>query len=172
MASDDQTPYTIDEPEGTGTPEAAESRPTDGRGWSRVSRWGRRNDETDPAPGAGMGEGAGNGTTTAVADDETERHGRQAARGVQHVGDQRPAGERMQHFRQAGVHPLALAGGHHDELQSVRMHACEKSGGGTGCEAAMPSAIWVCWAERPSRREQAAAAPRVPVEPVMCQPRS
>ena len=70
MASDDQTPYTIDEPEGTGTPEAAESRPTDGRGWSRVSRWGRRNDETDPSPGAGMGEGAGNGTTTAVADDD------------------------------------------------------------------------------------------------------
>lgn len=70
MASDDQTPYTIDEPEGTGTPEAAESRPTDGRGWGRVSRWGRRNEETDLSPGAGMGEGAGNGTTTAVADDD------------------------------------------------------------------------------------------------------
>jgi len=70
MASDDQTPYTIDEPEGTGTAEAAESRPTDGRGWGRVSRWGRRNEETDLSPGAGMGEGAGNGTTTAVADDD------------------------------------------------------------------------------------------------------
>jgi hypothetical protein len=37
---------------------------------------------------------------------------------------------------------------------------------------AMPSAIVVLCSSRPSRRAQPAAAPSVPVEPVMCQPRS
>jgi hypothetical protein len=41
-----------------------------------------------------------------------------------------------------------------------------------GCEAAMPSAIVVFASSRPRRRAHPAAAPSVPVEPVMCQPRS
>ena len=36
----------------------------------------------------------------------------------------------------------------------------------------MPSAMAVCASDRPKRRAQPAAAPTVPVEPVMCQPRS
>ena len=42
----------------------------------------------------------------------------------------------------------------------------------TGCEAAMPSAIAVLPTSSFSSRAQAAAAPSVPVLPVMCQPRS
>jgi hypothetical protein len=42
----------------------------------------------------------------------------------------------------------------------------------TGCDAAMPSAIWVCCSSSFNRREHAAAAPSMPVDPVMCQPRS
>ena len=64
MAPDDQTPYAIDEPEGTGRPEAAESRAGDGRGWGRVSRWGRRTD--DDAPGEGE---PGTGGTATMTDD-------------------------------------------------------------------------------------------------------
>ena len=42
----------------------------------------------------------------------------------------------------------------------------------TGCDAAMPSAIVVLSASSRSRRAHAAAAPSIPVDPVMCQPRS
>ena len=41
-----------------------------------------------------------------------------------------------------------------------------------GCDAAIPKAIWVLATSKPSKRAQAAAAPTVPVEPVICQPRS
>ena len=42
----------------------------------------------------------------------------------------------------------------------------------TGCDAAMPSAMAVAFASSARMRAQAAAAPSMPVEPVMCQPRS
>ena len=42
----------------------------------------------------------------------------------------------------------------------------------TGCDAAMPSAIVVRASSSASKREHAAAAPSMPVDPVMCQPRS
>jgi len=41
-----------------------------------------------------------------------------------------------------------------------------------GCEAAMPSAHAVFCSSSLSRRAHAAAAPSMPAEPVMCQPRS
>jgi hypothetical protein len=41
-----------------------------------------------------------------------------------------------------------------------------------GCDAAMPSAMVVRSTSSERRRAQAAAAPSIPVEPVMCQPRS
>jgi len=41
-----------------------------------------------------------------------------------------------------------------------------------GCDAAMPSAIAHRGPSKPSRRAHAAAAPSIPTEPVMCQPRS
>ena len=45
------------------------------------------------------------------------RCGSSAARGVDHVREQRPAGERMQDLRQVRVHALALARGEDDDLE-------------------------------------------------------
>jgi PAS domain S-box-containing protein len=42
---------------------------------------------------------------------------RERARGVQHVGQQRPAGERMQDFRQRGAHALAQARRENDDVE-------------------------------------------------------
>ena len=53
------------------------------------------------------------------------RHGRsttmifarlERARGVEHVREQRPAGERMQHLGQRGMHALALTRGENDDF--------------------------------------------------------
>jgi len=68
MSPDDQTPYAIDEPEGTGSPEAAESRSSSGdsRGWGRVSRWGRRTDDESADEGE---PGSPSGATATMTDD-------------------------------------------------------------------------------------------------------
>ena len=48
----------------------------------------------------------------------TQRRARlEPARGVENVGEQRAAGQRMQDLGQVGEHPLALAGGEDDDLQ-------------------------------------------------------
>ena len=41
---------------------------------------------------------------------------RELARGVEHVGEQRPARERLQHFRQAGAHALAQPCRENDDM--------------------------------------------------------
>ena len=47
----------------------------------------------------------------AVAVDDVRGGGFEAGGGVEHVAEQRPAGERLQHLGQVGLHALALAGG-------------------------------------------------------------
>ena len=50
----------------------------------------------------------------AVADDDAQRLRRERAGRRQHVGDERPAGQRVQRLGQRGVHALSLTGGEHD----------------------------------------------------------
>jgi hypothetical protein len=72
----------------------------------------------------------------AVADDHAHRPRRERARGVEHVRHERTAGERMQHLRHCRMHALALAGGHHDELEGVRSHVDRGAApGGPPCVA-------------------------------------
>ena len=59
--------------------------------------------------------GRGGDRLAAVAGDEDGALGLEAAGGGERVGDQRRAGERVQHLRQVRVHPGALAGGEHDD---------------------------------------------------------
>ena len=42
---------------------------------------------------------------------------RERARGVEHVREQRPAGQRMQHLGQVGAHALALARGENEDFE-------------------------------------------------------
>jgi hypothetical protein len=69
-----------------------------------------------------------------VADDHAQARGRGGAR-FDHVGEQRPPGERVQDLGQVGVHALALAGGQDDDLQwGGGSHAeTEKKGQGFPC---------------------------------------
>ena len=50
----------------------------------------------------------------AVAVDDMDERRLECARGVEHMREQRVAGERLQHLRQVGAHPLALARGEDD----------------------------------------------------------
>jgi hypothetical protein len=51
----------------------------------------------------------------AVDNDDLARLER--ARRVEHVREERPAGERVQHFRQGGMHAIALTRGKHDHVE-------------------------------------------------------
>ena len=54
----------------------------------------------------------------AVADDEHGGRGLELVGGSQHVFDNRPAGQRVQHLRPGGLHPRALAGGENHDVES------------------------------------------------------
>jgi hypothetical protein len=62
----------------------------------------------------GLGEGRAH-LLAAVAVDHVDGLGRQFRGGGEHVAEQRPAGERLQHLGQVALHALALAGGQDDD---------------------------------------------------------
>ena len=53
----------------------------------------------------------------AVAVDDLDRGGMQRARSLDHVAEQGPAGERLQHLGPVRVHALTLAGGEDHDRQ-------------------------------------------------------
>jgi hypothetical protein len=53
------------------------------------------------------------------------------------VGNQRTAGERMQYLGPCGMHALALACGHHDDLDWERGHGIQRF---SSAEPALPPA--------------------------------
>jgi len=64
---------------------------------------------------------------TAVTVDHADGPRLEPARGLHHVLEQRPAGERVQHLRDVRVHPLAPAGGEDQDFKR-RAHAMEFRG--------------------------------------------
>jgi hypothetical protein len=52
-----------------------------------------------------------------VAVDHQDSLRRERARGVEHVGEQRPAGERMKHLGQLGAHALAKPCRENDDFE-------------------------------------------------------
>ena len=67
---------------------------------------------------AGQGDGLAH-ALAAVAVDDADDAGLEAARGIDHVRKQRPAGQRMQHLGQIRVHALALTGGEDDDVHGI-----------------------------------------------------
>ena len=57
-----------------------------------------------------------------MTDDHAKCAWAEGAHCIEHMRDQRAAGQRMQDFRPRRVHALALAGGHDDDLQRLRSH--------------------------------------------------
>ena len=55
-----------------------------------------------------------------LTDDQSGGGGGQPVRGAQDVLDHRQAAERMQHLWPRGLHPCALAGGEHNEVEMGR----------------------------------------------------
>src|SRR3954463_9984824 len=74
----------------------------------------------------GIGErGADALGAVAVHDDGLARG--ESARGIEHVTEQRPAGERMQYFRQLGVHALAQARRENDDVERHALDSARNS---------------------------------------------
>lgn len=62
------------------------------------------------------GEGLAYGIA-AVAMDDADVRRRERPRAIDDMGQQRFAGDRMQHLGQAGAHALALTGGENDDIE-------------------------------------------------------
>ena len=77
----------------------------------------RRADRAAGAVGLGLDDGLGalgqaRGEVAVGRDDDDDALGARLARGEHRPGDHRPPADGMQHLRQRGVHPRALARGH------------------------------------------------------------
>lgn len=78
------------------------------------------------------GEGLAHRIAT-VAIHDMDGGGLQVAGGIDHVGQHRAAGNRLQHLGQVGFHALASAGGEDDDVQGLgHGAACV---GGSGCDS-------------------------------------
>ena len=66
-------------------------------------------------PGVGRGgAGLGGDVVASRTDHHGERIRARPADGIEHMGEHGAPGDLVQHFRQAGAHALALAGGEND----------------------------------------------------------
>ncbi len=68
-----------------------------------------------------------------VAVHHMDGRGLQRAGGIDHMGQHRAAGNRLQHLGQVGLHALASAGGEDDDVQSLGHGAACVDG--SGCDS-------------------------------------
>ena len=90
-------------------PASAASASSTARPVPGMSSW-----STTIAVGRRVEDGRGD-QVALVAHHHDDARGRERVRGVEHVPDQRPAADAVQHLRQGGLHPGALARGEDDD---------------------------------------------------------